>query len=168
MASSVEFEPLPATTGTRPLASSTHHSTTRLCSSCDSVGLSPVVPTGTKPLVPSAICQATRARKAFSSSAPSLLNGVTSAVNDPRKLVLAVMVLVLQSYQWRRRGTFCDWASLCGGTHCRAAFSLDTAFGLDIAGVQPSSTLLGCGQPRQSRGTAPISPWLVANGSQRG
>src|SRR5262245_6608813 len=67
-----------------------HHSTTWLCSSCDRVGLSPVVPTGTRPLVPSPICQSTMSRKAFSSSEP-FLNGVTSAVKEPRKLVLAVM-----------------------------------------------------------------------------
>src|SRR4029453_2863477 len=67
-----------------------HHSTICLCSSCDKVGLSPVVPTGTSPLVPSAICHSTMSRKAFSSSEP-FLNGVTSAVKEPRKLVLAVM-----------------------------------------------------------------------------
>src|SRR5262245_1428381 len=67
-----------------------HHSTSCLCSSCDRVGLSPVVPTGTSPLVPSAICQSTMSRKALSSSEP-FLNGVTSAVKEPRKLVLAVM-----------------------------------------------------------------------------
>src|SRR5215469_14997966 len=78
-------------TGTRPRACATHHSTTSLCSLWDSVGLSPVVPTGTRPLVPSAICQSTRARKAFSSTDP-FLNGVTSAVNEPRNLVLAVMI----------------------------------------------------------------------------
>src|SRR5712671_6754732 len=71
-----------------------HHSTTRLCSSWDSVGLSPVVPTGTRPLVPSAICQSTKARNPDSST-ESCLNGVTSAVNDPRKRVLAVILLVL-------------------------------------------------------------------------
>src|ERR1700759_3250990 len=68
-----------------------HHSTTLRCSSCDRVGLSPVVPTGTKPLVPSAICQSTRSRNAFSSREP-FLNGVMSAVNDPRNVVLAVML----------------------------------------------------------------------------
>src|SRR5437867_13213492 len=68
-----------------------HHSTACPCSSCERVGLSPVVPTGTKPAVPSAICQSTRARKAFSSSAP-LPKGVTNAVTEPRKLVLAVMM----------------------------------------------------------------------------
>src|SRR5215510_10068821 len=67
-----------------------HHSTTWLCSSWDKVGLSPVVPTGTRPLLHSPICQSTMSRKAFSSSEP-FLNGVTSAVKEPRKLVLAVM-----------------------------------------------------------------------------
>src|SRR5690349_11059731 len=72
-----------------------HHSTTFLCSSCESVGLSPVVPTGTSPLVPSVICQSTMLRKA-SSSTPPFLKGVTSAVNDPRKLVLAAMTRSLR------------------------------------------------------------------------
>src|SRR6476646_7837031 len=90
MASLVELEPAPAMTGTRPLTSSMHHSTTRLCSSWLTVGLSPVVPTGTRPWVPSAICQFTRERKAASSSEP-FLNGVTKAVNEPRKFVLAAM-----------------------------------------------------------------------------
>src|SRR6201993_1073047 len=90
MASLVELEPAPAITGTRPLASSTHHSTTRLCSSWLTVGLSPVVPTGTRPWVPSLICQFTSARKAASSREP-FLNGVTKAVKDPLKFVLAAM-----------------------------------------------------------------------------
>ena len=46
-----------------PSAWSMHHSTTCLCSSCDRVGLSPVVPTGTSPFVPSAICHSTMSRK---------------------------------------------------------------------------------------------------------
>src|SRR5262245_2083747 len=75
-----------------------HHSTACLCSSCDKVGLSPVVPTGTSPLVPSAICQSTISRKAFSSSTP-FLNGVTSAVKEPRKLVLAVMARHLHRFR---------------------------------------------------------------------
>src|SRR6478609_231739 len=94
MASAVEFEPEPAITGTRPSDWSMHHSTTCLCSSCDRVGLSPVVPTGTRPLVPSEICQSTMSRNAFSSTEP-FLNGVTSAVKEPRKLVLAVMARLL-------------------------------------------------------------------------
>src|SRR4030081_3623644 len=94
MASLVELEPAPAITGTRPFASSMHHSTTRLCSSWLTVGLSPVVPTGTRPWVPSAICQLTNPRKAASSSEP-FLNGVTKAVNEPRKFVLAAMSFLL-------------------------------------------------------------------------
>src|SRR5215831_12767995 len=78
-------------TGTRPRASAMHHSTTCLCSSWESVGLSPVVPTGTRPLVPSSICRTTRARNAFSSIVP-FWNGVTKAVNDPRKLVLVPII----------------------------------------------------------------------------
>src|SRR5207244_579762 len=56
-------------------------------------GLSPVVPTGTRPWVPSASCQETSARKAASSSEP-FLNGVTKAVKEPRKFVLAAMELL--------------------------------------------------------------------------
>src|SRR4051794_21716915 len=67
-----------------------HHSTTFLCSSWLSVGLSPVVPTGTRPLVPSEICQLTSERNAASSSEP-FLKGVTKAVKDPRNFVLAAM-----------------------------------------------------------------------------
>src|SRR5262249_37043435 len=67
-----------------------HHSTTRLCSSWLRVGLSPVVPTGTRPWVPSEICQFTSERNAASSSEP-FLKGVTRAVNDPLNFVLAAM-----------------------------------------------------------------------------
>src|SRR5262249_12563907 len=76
-----------------------HHSTTRLCSSWLSVGLSPVVPTGTRPWVPSEICQFTSERNAASSSEP-FLNGVTRAVKDPRNFVLAAMEL-LPTLSWR-------------------------------------------------------------------
>src|SRR5271165_6167519 len=93
MASLVELEPAPAITGTRPLASSMHLSTTRLCSSWLKVGLSPVVPTGTRPWVPSVICQPTSERNAASSTEP-FLNGVTRAVKDPRNFVLAAMELL--------------------------------------------------------------------------
>src|SRR5262245_27846160 len=67
-----------------------HHSTTRLCSSWLSVGLSPVVPTGTSPWVPSDICQFTSERNAASSSEP-FLKGVSRAVNDPLNFVFAAM-----------------------------------------------------------------------------
>ncbi|MEJ0041332.1 MAG: hypothetical protein WDM81_03590 [Rhizomicrobium sp.] len=63
MASSVELEPAPAMTGTRPLASSTQISITRMCSSWLSVGDSPVVPQGTRPWLPCAICQDTSLRE---------------------------------------------------------------------------------------------------------
>ena len=57
MASEVEFEPVPAMTGTRPRAASMTSSTTRLCSSWLRVGDSPVVPQGTMPSVPLADVQ---------------------------------------------------------------------------------------------------------------
>ena len=81
-ASAVEFDPAPAITGTRLPATSTQISTTRLCSSWVSVGVSPVVPTGTSPLVPCSICHSTKLAKAFSSTAHSR-KGVMSAVIDP-------------------------------------------------------------------------------------
>jgi len=52
IASAVEFEPAPAITGTRPFASSTQISTTRICSSWLRVADSPVVPVGTSPCEP--------------------------------------------------------------------------------------------------------------------
>src|SRR5215510_9390684 len=82
MASSVELEPVPAITGTRLPAASMQSSTTRICSSCESVGDSPVVPTGTSASVPSLICQSTNSWKHFSST-PPLRNGVMSAVIEP-------------------------------------------------------------------------------------
>src|SRR5258705_11340115 len=87
MASLVEFEPAPAITGTRPRTSSMHHSTTRLCSTWLTVGLSPVVPTGTRPWVPSAICQCTRERKAASST-ERFFNGGTKAAKYLPEFVL--------------------------------------------------------------------------------
>ncbi len=84
MASTVELDPAPATTGTRPAATSTHSSTTRRCSAWLRVAVSPVVPTGTSPCTPPAIWRSTSARKAASSMAPSL-NGVTRAGRTPLK-----------------------------------------------------------------------------------
>src|ERR1700744_25313 len=135
MASLVELEPAPAITGTRPLASSIHHSTTRLCPSWLTVGLSPVVPTGTRPWVPSAICQLTSERNAASSTEP-FLNGVTKAVNEPRKFVLIAMDFLRTRVACRpnRRGTnsyrvwrFCERAACerqTGGPAPAAIFSL--------------------------------------------
>ena len=59
-ASAVALEPVPAITGTRPFAASTQSSVTRMCSAGVSVGDSPVVPTGTRPCVPSEMCHSTR------------------------------------------------------------------------------------------------------------
>src|SRR5688500_19573180 len=79
----VSLEPAPATTGTRPFTCSTVSSTTRRCSAGLIVTASPVDPHGTRKSIPSAICQSISPRSAFSSSAPSLVNGVTSAVPHP-------------------------------------------------------------------------------------
>ena len=55
-------------TGTRFAAASITTSMTWMCSSMVSVGDSPVVPTGTSPSTPAAICSSTRRRRASSSS----------------------------------------------------------------------------------------------------
>ena len=67
-------------------------STTRRCSSWLSVGLSPVVPQGTRPCDPDAICQSIRARNACSSIAPSL-KGVTSAGIEPWNFARSLIAL---------------------------------------------------------------------------
>src|SRR6478609_6441826 len=86
IASAVEFEPVPAITGTPvPLAVAMQMSITRLCSSIDRVGDSPVVPQGTRPSVPSLICQPTNFSNPFSSTDP-FLNGVISATSDPANM----------------------------------------------------------------------------------
>ncbi len=64
MASAVEFEPVPAITGTRFFAAAITVRTTSACSSCDSVADSPVDPHGTSPCTPSAICASTRSVRA--------------------------------------------------------------------------------------------------------
>ena len=86
MASSVLLLPVPASTLTRAPATSTHSWMTRLCSSQVSVGDSPVVPQGTRPVMPFWTWNSTLARKAASSHlAPSPLpvKGVTRAVKAP-------------------------------------------------------------------------------------
>ena len=85
-----------------PSPTSMQISTTRLCSSWLSVGLSPVVPTGTRPCVPSAICHSTKARKASSSTAPSR-NGVTSAVIDPLNMAVGLILAGIGDFATRRR-----------------------------------------------------------------
>src|SRR5262245_526201 len=91
MADRVSLLPAPASTGTRPPASSTVRAITRSCSSALSVALSPVVPHGTSTSIFPSTCRRTSRRRAASSSAPSFLNGVTSATPAPAKdrLILA-------------------------------------------------------------------------------
>ena len=88
MVASVSFVPVPATIVTRRrdgrvAATSTVISMSRSRSVWLRVGASPVVPHGTRPSIPERTCQLTRRRKAASSSAPSGVNGVTSAVSAP-------------------------------------------------------------------------------------
>src|SRR5215475_3356876 len=96
IASAVELEPVPAITGTpEPLAAAMQMSITRLCSSIESVGDSPVVPQGTRPSVPSLICQATNFSNPFSSTAP-FLNGVISATSDPLNMIPSIFPAIFQ------------------------------------------------------------------------
>src|SRR5215471_18237301 len=86
MTSWVLYPPAPPITGTLPLASSSVISTTRRCSARVSVGLSPVVPQGTRKSMPLRIWRCTRRRIAASSSERSRRKGVTSAVPHPRNI----------------------------------------------------------------------------------
>src|SRR4029079_14765346 len=78
----VSLLPDPASTGTLP-ASSSVMATTRLCSSSVMVAASPVVPQGTSTSMPAWTCRRTSRRRAASSRAPVVVNGVTSAVPAP-------------------------------------------------------------------------------------
>src|SRR5690606_32373857 len=101
IASAVLLDPVPAITGTRPAAVAMHSSTTRLCSAWVSVGDSPVVPTGTSPCEPWAICQSTNASKLSSSIEPFRI-GVIRAVSDPLNMivVLATSCLPTGCVRW--------------------------------------------------------------------
>jgi len=85
IASAVEFDPVPAITWIRPEAASTTAAITRSCSSCESVGDSPVVPTGQTVGVPWAMCHSTSFRSAGSSTEPSR-NGVIKATLQPANI----------------------------------------------------------------------------------
>src|SRR5271168_3342899 len=85
IASLVEFEPVPAITGTRLPVASTHKRMTRSCSSWDSVADSPVEPLGTSPFEPCLICQSTKRWNAASSILP-FAKGVMRAVMDPENM----------------------------------------------------------------------------------
>ena len=84
-ASAVAFEPAPAITGTRFLANCTVRRTTSACSSWLSVADSPVVPHGTSPSIPPAICASTSSSRPFLSIAPPRI-GVTRAVMAPTNM----------------------------------------------------------------------------------
>src|SRR3984957_19148149 len=86
IASAVEFEPVPAITGTRFRTCSIVSLMTLSCSACVSVADSPVEPHGTRPSIPLWICHSIRSRNARASTSPSR-NGVTSAVNAPLNIV---------------------------------------------------------------------------------
>src|SRR5580698_294645 len=93
----VLLPPAPATTGTFVRrASSIVISTTRRCSAALSVGLSPVVPQGTRKLIPAPIWRCTSRRSAFSSSERSRRNGVTSAVPHPVNIRSSLPTTLLQ------------------------------------------------------------------------
>ena len=62
MASEVAFAPAPAMIGTRPRACCTDTRMISQCSSTDTVGDSPVVPTTPMQSVPSAMCQSISCR----------------------------------------------------------------------------------------------------------
>ncbi len=84
-ASRVEFEPAPAIMGTRPLLAAIVISMTWWCSSWFSVGDSPVVPTGRRPLIPPAIWLSTSFSRSLTARDPSSVKGVARAVIDPVK-----------------------------------------------------------------------------------
>src|SRR3990172_6671755 len=92
IAAEVLFEPVPASTGTRPRAAATTTSTTRRCSAWESVAASPVEPQGTRPSTPAEIWSSTRSWSARSSMDPSR-NGVTSAVRTPSNMFASVRQL---------------------------------------------------------------------------
>src|SRR3984885_9817619 len=97
MTCAVLLPPAPATTGTFVRrASSIVISTTRRCSVALSVGLSPVVPQGTRKLIPAPIWRCTSRRSAFSSSERSRQNGVTSAVPHPVNIRSSLPTTLLQ------------------------------------------------------------------------
>src|SRR3990172_1972922 len=113
MVLAVLLVPEPATTGTRPAAVSMTILTTRSCSSSLRVTDSPVVPQGTRPLVPLRTWYSTSPRSFSSSTAPSL-NGVISATSEPENFTPDMLTALLSSHQssavshQRQRGTRCN------------------------------------------------------------
>src|SRR5919107_3885010 len=93
---SVLFEPVPATTGTRPFATLTTVLTTSRSSSSDMAGVSPVVPQGTRPWTPPWIWNSTMPSRASMSTTP-FLKGVTRAVNAPLNISLLQLEVPVQN-----------------------------------------------------------------------
>ena len=122
-----------------------------------------MVPTGTNPLVPSPICHSIRPRKAFSSTEP-FLNGVTSAVKEPRKLVLAVMTRFLYGanglahpYRFARGDERLKAVSGCGDTlpcFCPAR-RLIVAAAVSRVLLRANIGLMGAGPPLVDSGREP-------------
>ena len=81
-----------ASTRAPPRAASTVSAMRCWCSGGVSVAASPVVPHGTSTRTPPAICPSTRARNRVSSMAPVAVNGVTSAVPQPRSQSMRVVI----------------------------------------------------------------------------
>src|SRR5215210_4353718 len=96
MALSVLFEPVPATTGTRPLTTRTAVSMTSRSSDSLRVGDSPVVPQGTRPWMPCCIWNSTRFSRASTSTSP-FLNGVMRAVNAPLNISLLQFEVLVEA-----------------------------------------------------------------------
>src|SRR5436190_17794203 len=71
------------------------------------VALSPVVPQGTSNLTPPAIWYSIRARRRSSSTAPFDVNGVTSAVAQPRNQSTFI-VMIIYPFLWSGKLQFVD------------------------------------------------------------
>src|SRR5690606_1134295 len=128
MVCAVEFEPAPAITGA-PLApaTSTAIRTRRSCSSTLSVGVSPVVPQGTRPSQPSASTSSQSFAYAASSIAPPR-KGVASATKVPSHLVRSVGMPPSYGATGRCQPrppvpTFCTARSTCRASRRRHARS---------------------------------------------
>ncbi len=93
---SVLLEPVPAIIGTLPLATRTTVSTTIRSSASLIAGVSPVVPQGTRPLIPWPIWNSTMPSRASTSTSP-LRNGVTRAVNAPLNISLLQLEAPVQN-----------------------------------------------------------------------
>src|SRR5215210_6710404 len=97
---SVLFEPVPATTGTRPPETLTTVLMTSRSSFSLMAGVSPVVPQGTRPWTPPWIWNSTIPSRASTSTSP-FRKGVTRAVNAPLNIsLLQLEVPVQNSYRF--------------------------------------------------------------------